>query len=70
MRHRGASEADLWGFEGDPERYTVRDRKHRPVGELERYGDRWTALWRLDGWRAESLVTDALAMLGTETGSP
>ena len=53
MRHRGHAESDHWGIEGDHERYTVRDRKNRPVGELERHGDDWTVRWRLDGWRAE-----------------
>jgi len=60
----------MCSIEGDPERYTVRDSKRRPVGELERHGDRWTALWRLDGWRAEARVLDALAMLDTEMGGP
>lgn len=68
MRHRGHAESDQWGIEGDPERYTVRDRKHRPVGELERHGDDWTVRWQLDGWRTESRVADAMAMLQSELG--
>jgi len=66
VRRCGWEEADYWGIEGDHERYTVRDRKNRPVGELERHGDDWTVRWRLDGWRAESRVADAIAMLSEE----
>ena len=51
------------GWDVDPPRYTVRDRKRRAVAELEQDAGGWRVTWQLDRPGVARLVADALALL-------